>query len=80
MRNSKIPTILEREYIDVVIDERVNNKDFERFDTEIQTYECLEELRYPQKHENDAIIILNDFFEKEMEVPAVQAMFKTIRE
>ena len=34
-----IPNILSEEDIDIVIEEIVNNKDFEKSDTEIQTYE-----------------------------------------
>ena len=41
-----IPNILNEEDIDVVIEEIVNNKDFEKPDTEIETYESMEELKF----------------------------------
>ena len=38
-----IPNILNEEDIDIVIEEKSKNKDFEKSDTEIQTYESIEE-------------------------------------
>ena len=46
--------------IDSVIEEIVNNKDFEKSDTEIQTYESIEDLKFPQDYENNSNIILDD--------------------
>ena len=57
----KIPNILNEEDIDIVIDEVVNNKDFEKSDTEIETYE---ELKFPQEYDDGGIIILGDLNEK----------------
>ena len=74
-----IPNILNEEDIDVVIDEIVNSKDFEKSDTEIETYESIEELKFPQEYENISIIILDDLNQKEMDDPRVQAMFKRSR-
>ena len=71
-----IPNILNEEDIDKVIDEVVNNKDFEKSDTEIETYENIEELKYPQDYEDGGIIILDNLNEKEMNNTRVQAMFK----
>ena len=51
--------ILNEEDIDVVIEEIVNNKDFEKSDTEIETYESIEEIKYPQEY-NDGFIIKLD--------------------
>ena len=42
------PNILNEEDIDIVIEEIVNNEDFEKSDTEIGTYESIDELKYPQ--------------------------------
>ena len=56
-----IPNILNEENIDIVIQEIVNNKDFEKSVIEIETFDNIEELRYPQEYENDSIIILDDF-------------------
>ena len=61
------------------MEEIVNNKDFEKLDTEIETYETIEELKFPQEYENNSIIILDDLNQKEMDDPRVQAMFKRSR-
>ena len=74
-----IPNILNEADIDIVIDEIVNNKDFEKSNTEIQTYESIEELKYPQEYEDGGIITLDDVSEKEMNDPRVQPMFKRSR-
>ena len=74
-----IPNILHEEDIDVGIDELVNNKDFEKSNTEIETYESIEELKFPQEYDDGGIIILDDLNEKEMNDPRVQAMFKRSR-
>ena len=62
--------------IDVVIEEIVNNKIFEKCDTEIKTYENIEKMRYPQEYENNSIIFLYDLYEKEINNDKIQAMFK----
>ena len=46
-----IPNIFYENDFDVVIDEIVKNKDFEKSDTEIQTYVRIEELKYPQEYD-----------------------------
>ena len=69
-----IPNILNEEDIDLIIDEIVNNKDFEKTDTEIETYESIEELKVPQENEDGGIIILDDLKDKKMNNPRVQAM------
>ena len=74
-----IPYFLNEEDIDLVIDEVINNKDFEKSDTEIETYEPTEESKFPQEYENNDIIILDDLNQKEMYDPRVQAMFKRSR-
>ena len=74
-----IRNILNEEYIDIVIDELVNNKDFEKSNTGIETYESIEELKFPQEYNDGGIIILDDLNEKEMNDPRVQAMFKRSR-
>ena len=73
-----IPNILNEEDIDIVIEEIVNNKDFEKTDTEIETYESIEELKFPQEYDG-GIIILDDLNENEMNDPRVNAMFKRSR-
>ena len=74
-----IPNILNEEDIDIVIDEIVNNKDFQKSKTETETYESIEELGFPQEYDDRGIIILDDLNEKEMNDPRVQAMFKRSR-
>ena len=54
-----IPNILNEEDIDLVIEKVINNKDFEKSDTEIKTYESIEEIKFPQEYENNSIIILD---------------------
>ena len=71
--------ILNEEDFDVVIDEIVNNNDFEKSDTEIETYESTEELKFPREYDDEGIIILDDLNEKKMKDPRVQAMFKRSR-
>ena len=65
--------------MDIVIEEIVRNKDFQNSDTEIETYENIEELKYPQEYDDGGIIILDELNEKEMKDPRVQAMFKRRR-
>ena len=74
-----IPNILNEEDIHIVIEEIINNKDFEKSDTEIETYELIEELKYQQEYEDGGIIILDDLNEREMNDPWVQAMSKRSR-
>ena len=74
-----IPIILNETDIDIVIEEIVNNKDFQKSDREIETYESIEELKFPQDYENNSIIILDDIYQKETADPRVQAMFKRSR-
>ena len=58
-----IPNIINEKDTDFVIEERVNNKDSKRTDTE--TYESIEELKFPQDYEDGGTIILDDLNEKE---------------
>ena len=74
-----IPKILNEEDFDVVIEQIVNNKDFEKSDTEIETYELIEELKFPQEFDDGGIIFLDDLNEKEINDPRVQAMFNRSR-
>ena len=74
-----IPNILNEVDNDMVIDELVNNKDFEKSVTEIETFDNLEDLKFTQEYENINIIILDDLNQKEMDDPSVQALFKRSR-
>ena len=71
-----ISFILNEEDIDLVIDEMVIDKDIEKSDTEIGTYELREDLKYPQEYDDCGKIILEDLKGKEINDPRVQAMFK----
>ena len=71
-----IPNILNEEDIDLVINEVVKNKDFGKTDTEVETYESIEELNFAQEYDDGVIVIVDDRKEKEMNDPRVQAMFK----
>ena len=76
---SKIPNFLNEEDFDIVIEEIVNNKDLEKSDTEIETYESIEELKFPKDYDDGGILILDDLNEKKINDPRVQAMFKRSR-
>ena len=58
---------MKEENIDIVIDEIVKNKDFEKSDTEIETNESIEEIKFPQEYEDGGIIILDALNEKKNE-------------
>ena len=73
-----IPNIL-NEDLDILIEEMINDKDFEKSNIEIETFDKIENLKYPQEYENNSIIILDDLNQKEMEDPRVQALFKRSR-
>ena len=71
-----IPNILNEEDIDIVIDEVINHKDFEKSDIEIESFDNIQELKFPKDYENNSIIILDDLNEKEINNDKIQAMFK----
>ena len=74
-----IPNILNEEDLDILIEEIITDKDFEKSDTEIETFDNIENLKFPQEYENNSSIILDDFNQKEMDDPRVQSMFKRSR-
>ena len=74
-----LQNILNEEDIDIVIEDIVNNKDFVKSDTEIESFDNIEDLKYPQDYGNNSIILLDDLNQKEMDDPRVQAMFKRSR-
>ena len=74
-----ITNILMEEDIDIIIKELVNNKDFEKSNTEIETFDNIEDLKFPQEYENNNINILDDLNQKEMDDSRVQAMFNQSR-
>ena len=78
-RINRSPNILNEEGFDIAIDESVSYKDFEKTDTEMETYDSIEELQFPQEYEDGGIIILDDLNGKEMNDLRVQARFKRSR-
>ena len=70
---------MNEEDIDSVIEEIVNSEDLQKSGTEIETYNSIEEIRFPQDYENNSIIILDDLNEKELNSDEKQAMFKRER-
>ena len=70
------PNILNEEDIDIVIVEIVNTEDFEKSNTEIETFDNIEELKYLQKYENNSNIIIDDSNQKEINKDKIQSMFK----
>ena len=71
-----IPNTLNEEDIDVVIEELVYNKDFEKSNTEIETYEPIEKPRFRQDYESNSIIMLDNLNEKEINNDKIHAIFK----
>ena len=64
-----ILNILNEKDIDIVIEEIFNNKEFEKSNIEIETFDNLEELKFPQEYENISIIILDDLNQKKWTIP-----------
>ena len=51
---------------DIVIDGIVNNNDFEKSNTDIETFDIIEEIKYPQDYEIFINIMLDDLIEKKL--------------
>ena len=75
------PNILNENDFDKVIDDIVNNEDFEKSDTEMETFESIEKLKFPEVYysSQSIFVILGDLNQNEMDNPRVQAMFKGTR-
>ena len=54
----------------------VNNKDIEKSNTEIETFENIEALNFSQEYEKSSTIFLDDLKKKEINNDKLQAMFK----
>ena len=74
-----IPNCLNEEDFDLVFERVINTKDFEKSNSEIETYESIEELKFPQDYDDGGIFILGDLNEKDSNDYWVQAMFKRTR-
>ena len=75
-----IPNILNEKDNDLVIEDIVKTKHFEKSDCEMETYELIEELKNPQEDESNSFIILEDLNEKEINNDKIQALFKQGRQ
>ena len=64
--------------LDSVIKDIVNDSHFESSEKEIETYNSIDDLKYPQDYD-EGIITLDDLNEKEMNDPGVQAFSKRSR-
>ena len=62
------PISLHEGNICFVIDENVNNKDFEKSDTEIETFDDINELKFPHEYGSRGIIILDGLNDKGMTI------------
>ena len=62
--------------MDTIIEEIINNKNFEKSHTEVETFVKKEEIIYPQENENNSNIILDNLNEKKINNDKIQAMFK----
>ena len=74
-----ISEILNEEDLDILIEDIIADKDFQKSNIELEVFDSFENLKYPQEYENNSIIILDDLNHKEMDDPRVQAMFKRSR-
>ena len=61
-----------------MIQEKVNQKDVEKSDTEIESYDTIEELSYPQEYDSNrpTVKIVHDLNEKGLKNFKVQAILK----
>ena len=55
-----IPSFLSEEDLDLKIDKIDDDKDFEKSEREIETYESIKEFKFPQEYEDEGLIILDD--------------------
>ena len=67
--------------MDIIIEEIVNHENLEKSETEVDIFEAIEELRYPQDFNSDSavVIILNGINQKEIIDSRIQPMFKRSR-
>ena len=74
-----IANILIENDIDAVIDEVVNDKEFEKSETEIKTNKSKEKNKMSADLWRWGVIIIDDSNEREVNNPRIQAMFKRSR-
>ena len=62
--------------MDIIIEEIANCKDFKKSHIEVETFDNIKDLKYPQEHENNCKIILDDLNKKGINNDKIQAIFK----
>ena len=67
--------LLNEKFIDIVIGEVVNKKNFEKSETELESHYNIEELNFPQKYDSiqPIIITFDDINEKEINDPLLRS-------
>ena len=73
-----IPNILIEEDLEIVNYEIVSDKYFQKSDTEVETYEIIGELKYPQDYEDGGIIILDDSIERKRTILVFKRCLKKL--
>ena len=79
MAKNIIPITVIEEDIDLVIDNIVIDKDFEKWDREIEICRSMQQLNYTQEYEDRGIKILDDLNERWVSHPLIQAKVKRSR-
>ena len=59
-----MPNIINEKDIDLVIDELINDRKYEKTGKQMETYENIEELKFPQEYEDSGINIRDDHNKK----------------
>ncbi len=64
--------------LDTIIEEIMNEEDFESSNIECESYDNIDELKDPQENESDihTVIILDDLNKQQLQDPRVQMLFK----
>ena len=75
---NKVQNVFNEANLGLTFQKKINNENFEKSETEKETYESIEELKYPkQKNSEYLIVIISvDINEKEITDLRFQAMFR----
>ena len=74
-----MPNILNEIDSDLLIEEIVNDKIFEKLEREIETFETKDETKYPQNYKSDCLIFINIVELNELDKKILQALFRRSR-
>ena len=66
------------EDIDIVIDEIFNHKGLKKSDIQIEICDDIQELKYPEEHEDNGVKILGDLVQKELKDSKVQEFLRKL--